>query len=95
MEQHYNEVLQTLSQRYADRASGLEEEKKRKLESLYAQLLPCGQALDRSKDLIESAQEVHRSQDHRLLLKVTKALILPNLLTPVRFDRNRTTDSSR
>ncbi|XP_037552851.1 fibronectin type III and SPRY domain-containing protein 2 [Nematolebias whitei] len=75
LEQHYNEVLQTLSQRYDDRASELEEEKKRKLESLYAQLLPCGQALDRSKDLIESAQEVHRSQDHRLFLKAAVPII--------------------
>ncbi|XP_047436767.1 fibronectin type III and SPRY domain-containing protein 2 [Mugil cephalus] len=69
LEQHYNDVLQTLSQRYDERAAGLEEEKKSKLEALYGQLLACGQALDASKELIETAQEIHRSQDKRLFLK--------------------------
>lgn len=71
LEQHYNEVLQTLSQRYHQRAGGLEEEKKVKLEALYAQLLLCGGALDRSKELIEAAQEVRRGPDPRLFLKVS------------------------
>lgn len=70
LEQHYNDVLQTLSQRYDERAAGLEEEKKGKLEALYTQLLSCGQAMDASKELIESAQEIYRSQDKRLFLKV-------------------------
>lgn len=70
LEQHYNDVLQTLSQRQDDSAARLEEEKKSKLEALYGQLLACGQALDASKELIETAQEVYRSQDKRLLLKV-------------------------
>lgn len=69
LEQHYNDVLQTLSQRYDDRANGLQEEKKSKLESLYCQLLVCGQTLDASKELIETAQEIYRSQDKRLFLK--------------------------
>ncbi|KAM8877623.1 fibronectin type III and SPRY domain-containing protein 2 [Synchiropus picturatus] len=69
LEQHYNDVLQTLSQRYDERASGLEEEKKSKLEALYNQLLSCGQAMDQSKELIETAQEVYRCQDKRLFLK--------------------------
>lgn len=70
LEQHYNDVLQTLSQRYDERAAGLEEEKKSKLEALYRQLLACGQALDASKELIETAQEIHRSRDKRLFLQV-------------------------
>uniref|UniRef100_A0A3B4X923 Fibronectin type III and SPRY domain containing 2 n=1 Tax=Seriola lalandi dorsalis TaxID=1841481 RepID=A0A3B4X923_SERLL len=70
LEQHYNDVLQTLSQRYDERAAGLEEEKKSKLEALYRQLLACGQALDASKELIETAQEIYRSRDKRLFLKV-------------------------
>lgn len=74
LEQHYNDVLQTLSQRYAERSTGLEEEKKGKLEALYSQLLACGQAMDSSKELIESAQEIYRCQDKRLFLKV-KSLI--------------------
>lgn len=72
LEQHYNDVLQTLSQRYDDRETGLQEEKKGKLESLYNQLVACGQALDTSKELIETAQEVYRCQDKRLFLKVTQ-----------------------
>ncbi|XP_074476028.1 fibronectin type III and SPRY domain-containing protein 2 [Sebastes fasciatus] len=75
LEQHYNDVLQTLSQRYDERAAGLEEEKKGKLEGLYKQLLVCGQAMDASKELIESAQEVYRSQDKRLFLKAVMPTI--------------------
>uniref|UniRef100_A0A3B4TCP5 Fibronectin type III and SPRY domain containing 2 n=1 Tax=Seriola dumerili TaxID=41447 RepID=A0A3B4TCP5_SERDU len=76
LEQHYNDVLQTLSQRYDERAAGLEEEKKSKLEALYRQLLACGQALDASKELIETAQEIYRSRDKRLFLKVCPDLKL-------------------
>ncbi|KAF7212385.1 transcript variant X2 [Nothobranchius furzeri] len=75
LEQHYNDVLQTLSQRYDERASELEEEKKSKLESLYSQLLACGQALGNSKELIETAQETYRSQDKRLFLKIFFSLL--------------------
>uniref|UniRef100_A0AAQ4NVQ4 Fibronectin type III and SPRY domain containing 2 n=1 Tax=Gasterosteus aculeatus aculeatus TaxID=481459 RepID=A0AAQ4NVQ4_GASAC len=75
LEQHYNDVLQTLSQRCDDRAAGLEEEKKGKLEALYKQLLACGQAMDVSKELIETAQEVYRCPDERLFLKVSQALL--------------------
>ncbi|XP_054463871.1 fibronectin type III and SPRY domain-containing protein 2 isoform X1 [Anoplopoma fimbria] len=75
LEQHYNDVLQTLSQRYDDRAAGLEEEKKGKLEALYKQLLTCGQAMDASKELIETAQEVYRSEDKRLFLKAVMPTI--------------------
>ncbi|XP_006780497.1 fibronectin type III and SPRY domain-containing protein 2 [Neolamprologus brichardi] len=75
LEQHYNDVLQTLSQRQDESAARLEEEKKSKLEALYGQLLACGQALDASKELIETAQEVYRSQDKRLFLKTVMPTI--------------------
>ncbi|XP_044059810.1 fibronectin type III and SPRY domain-containing protein 2 [Siniperca chuatsi] len=75
LEQHYNDVLQTLSQRYDERAAGLEEEKKGKLEALYSQLLACGRAMDASKELIETAQEIYRSQDKRLFLKTVMPTI--------------------
>lgn len=75
LEQHYNDVLQTLSQRYDERAAALEEEKKGKLEALYGQLLSCGRALDTSKNLIETAQEIYRSQDKRLFLKAVMPTI--------------------
>ncbi|XP_077451133.1 fibronectin type III and SPRY domain-containing protein 2 [Stigmatopora argus] len=69
LEQHYTDVLQTISQRYDERAARLEDEKKMKLEVLYAKLLACGHALDASKELIEEAKEVYRNQDNRLFLK--------------------------
>lgn len=75
LEQHYNDVLQTLSQRYDDRAAALQEEKKSKLEALYGQLLDCGRALDINKELIESAQEVYRCHDKRLFLKMVMPTI--------------------
>lgn len=75
LELHYNDVLQTLSQRYDDRAAALEDEKKGKLEALYGQLLTCGRALDTSKELIETAQEIYRSQDKRLFLKAVMPTI--------------------
>ncbi|TMS13236.1 Fibronectin type III and SPRY domain-containing protein 2 [Larimichthys crocea] len=75
LEQHYNDVLQTLSQRYDERSAGLEEEKKGKLEALYSQLLACGRAMDASKELIETAQGIYRSQDKRLFLKTVTPTI--------------------
>ncbi|CAF99804.1 unnamed protein product [Tetraodon nigroviridis] len=75
LEQHYNDVLQTLSQRYDERSAGLEAEKKGKLEALYTQLLACGQAMDASKELIEMAQEIYRCQDKRLFLKIVMPAI--------------------
>lgn len=75
LEQHYNDVLQTLSQRYDERSTRVEAEKKGKLEALYTQLLACGQAMDASKELIEMAQEIYRCQDKRLFLKVWSHVI--------------------
>uniref|UniRef100_A0A3Q3X0L4 Uncharacterized protein n=1 Tax=Mola mola TaxID=94237 RepID=A0A3Q3X0L4_MOLML len=86
LEQHYNDVLQTLSQRYDERSAGLEEEKKGKLEALYSQLLACGQAMDASKELIETAQEVYRSEDKRLFLKFAKDDINLTLATHLGFN---------
>ncbi|MGH0166162.1 UNVERIFIED_CONTAM: hypothetical protein FKN15_050457 [Acipenser sinensis] len=70
LEQHYNEVIQTLTQRYEDKTSGLEDEKKQKLEKLYSQLVNCGKTLDISKDLIEAAQEICRNEDKLAFLQV-------------------------
>lgn len=76
LEQHYNEVLQTLSQRNEARAAALDEQKNSKLECLYGQLLRCGQTLDASKELIESAQELHRRPDKHGFLQVRDTLSL-------------------
>lgn len=70
LEQHYNEVIQTLTQRYEEKTSGLEDEKKQKLEKLYSQLVNCGKTLDISKDLIEAAQEICRNEDKLAFLQV-------------------------
>lgn len=70
LEQHYNEVLQTLSQRNEARAAALDEQKNSKLERLYGQLLRCGRTLDAAKELIESAQELHRRPDTHAFLQV-------------------------
>ncbi|CAL8359295.1 fibronectin type III and SPRY domain-containing protein 2 isoform X2 [Gadus morhua] len=75
LEQHYNEVLQTLSQRYDQRAARLDLDKKSRLEVLYGQLLGCGRTMDSSKELIEAAQGVYRSQDRRLFLKAVMPTI--------------------
>ncbi|XP_070985792.1 fibronectin type III and SPRY domain-containing protein 2-like isoform X3 [Oncorhynchus clarkii lewisi] len=94
LEQHCNDVLQTLSHRYDERAAALGEEKKRKLEALYTQLLGCGRTLDASKDLIETAQELYRTEDKRLFLQVCCSGIEEfakekpdlTLVTPLEFD---------
>ncbi|XP_073706616.1 fibronectin type III and SPRY domain-containing protein 2 isoform X2 [Garra rufa] len=83
LEQHYNEVLQTLSQRNEARAAALDDQKNDKLERLYGQLLRCGQTLDASKELIESAQEVHRRRDKRAFLQ----LVMPVMKRVEQFAR--------
>ncbi|XP_036819282.1 fibronectin type III and SPRY domain-containing protein 2 isoform X2 [Oncorhynchus mykiss] len=97
LEQHCNDVLQTLSHRYDERAAALGEEKKRKLEALYTQLLGCGRTLDASKDLIETAQELYRTEDKRLFLQAVMPTMKRieefakekpdlTLVTPLEFD---------
>ncbi|XP_029599833.1 fibronectin type III and SPRY domain-containing protein 2-like [Salmo trutta] len=97
LEQHCNDVLQTLSHRYDERAAALGEEKKRKLEALYTKLLGCGCTLDASKDLIETAQELYRTEDKRLFLQAVMPTMKRieefakekpdlTLVTPLEFD---------
>ncbi|KAK3548412.1 hypothetical protein QTP70_012736 [Hemibagrus guttatus] len=69
LEQHYNDVLQSLSQRFRDNSAALLDQKKLKLEALYGQLLSCGDALTASKELIEHAQELHRCEDKHIFLQ--------------------------
>ncbi|XP_076849851.1 fibronectin type III and SPRY domain-containing protein 2 isoform X2 [Brachyhypopomus gauderio] len=75
LEQHYNEVLQTLSQRRNEHITGLQDEKKLKMEVLYGELLSCGRVLDASKELIEKAQELNRWQNQRAFLQAIIPLI--------------------
>ncbi|GAA6073504.1 fibronectin type III and SPRY domain-containing protein 2, partial [Tachysurus ichikawai] len=75
LEQHYNDVLQTLSQRFKDNSAALLDEKKLKLEALYGQLLHCGDTLTASKELIEHAQELHRCDDKHFFLQMVMSAI--------------------
>ncbi|XP_026865639.2 fibronectin type III and SPRY domain-containing protein 2 [Electrophorus electricus] len=75
LEQHYNDVLQTLSQRRHERITALQDEKKLKMEALYGELLSCGRALDASKELIEKAQDLNRWQEQRAFLQAIMPLI--------------------
>ncbi|XP_066557550.1 fibronectin type III and SPRY domain-containing protein 2 [Amia ocellicauda] len=89
LEQHCNEVMQTLAQRYEEKVSGLEVEKKQKLEALYSQLISCGETLDISKGLIETAQEVHRNEDKLTFLQaVIPAMDRIEELTKTETDLN-------
>uniref|UniRef100_H3BEX0 Fibronectin type III and SPRY domain containing 2 n=1 Tax=Latimeria chalumnae TaxID=7897 RepID=H3BEX0_LATCH len=69
LEQHYNEVMQILAQRYEEKIQGLGEEKKQKLETLYGHLVNCGKALDTSKELTETTQELCKEEDKVTFLK--------------------------
>lgn len=57
-ESHYNEILETLSQKYEEKIQALGEKKKAKLETLYEQLVSCGENLDTCKELMENIEEM-------------------------------------
>eukprot|EP00071_Canis_lupus_P039129 XP_022272686.1 fibronectin type III and SPRY domain-containing protein 2 isoform X2 [Canis lupus familiaris] len=57
-ESHYNEILETLSQKYEEKIQALGEKKKAKLETLYGQLVSCGENLDTCKELMENIEEM-------------------------------------
>uniref|UniRef100_A0A8C4WFA9 Fibronectin type III and SPRY domain containing 2 n=1 Tax=Gopherus evgoodei TaxID=1825980 RepID=A0A8C4WFA9_9SAUR len=69
-EMHYNEVMQTLTQRYEEKVEGLGEEKKQKLEALYGQLVSCGENLDTCKELMETIQELCKDKEKADFIKV-------------------------
>ncbi|XP_068847543.1 fibronectin type III and SPRY domain-containing protein 2 [Capricornis sumatraensis] len=55
---HYNEILETLAQKYEEKIQALGEKKKEKLEALYGQLVSCGENLDTCKELMETIEEM-------------------------------------
>ncbi|XP_054445125.1 fibronectin type III and SPRY domain-containing protein 2 [Pteronotus mesoamericanus] len=57
-ESHYNEILETLAQKYEEKIRALGERKKEKLEALYEQLVSCGENLDTCKELMETVEEI-------------------------------------
>ncbi|XP_066211847.1 fibronectin type III and SPRY domain-containing protein 2 isoform X2 [Saccopteryx leptura] len=57
-ESHYNDILETLAQKYEEKIQALGEKKKEKLEALYGQLVSCGENLDACKELMETVEEI-------------------------------------
>ncbi|KAM6201311.1 fibronectin type III and SPRY domain-containing protein 2 isoform 2-T2 [Rhynchocyon petersi] len=57
-ESHYNEILETLAQKYEEKIHALGEKKKEKLEALYGQLVSCGENLETCKELMETIEEM-------------------------------------
>ncbi|KAM7048306.1 fibronectin type III and SPRY domain-containing protein 2 isoform 1-T4 [Molossus nigricans] len=57
-EYHYNEILETLAQKYESKIQALVEKKKERLEALYGQLISCGENLDTCKELMETVEEI-------------------------------------
>ncbi|XP_008831251.1 fibronectin type III and SPRY domain-containing protein 2 isoform X3 [Nannospalax galili] len=57
-ESRYNEILETLAQKYEEKIQALGKKKKEKLETLYGQLVSCGENLDACKELMETIEEM-------------------------------------
>lgn len=57
-ESHYNDILETLAQKYEEKIQALGEKKKEKLEALYGQLVTCGENLDACRELMETIEEM-------------------------------------
>ncbi|KAM5171400.1 fibronectin type III and SPRY domain-containing protein 2 [Mantella aurantiaca] len=62
-EMHYTEVMDTIAAKHEEKQQVLVDEKKLKLESLFEQLVECGQSLDTSKDLMETIQKLFKEND--------------------------------
>lgn len=57
-ESHYNEILETLAEKYEAKVRALGERKREKLEALYEQLVSCGENLDACRELMETVEEI-------------------------------------
>lgn len=62
-EMHYTEVMDSIASKHEEKLQVLADEKKRKLESLFEQLVECGKSLDTSKDLMETIQKCFKEND--------------------------------
>ncbi|XP_038273744.1 fibronectin type III and SPRY domain-containing protein 2 [Dermochelys coriacea] len=74
-EMHYNEVMQTLTQKYEEKVEGLGEGKKQKLEALYGQLVSCGENLDTCKELMETIQELCKDKEKADFIKAAVPMV--------------------
>ncbi|XP_037365849.1 fibronectin type III and SPRY domain-containing protein 2 [Talpa occidentalis] len=57
-ESHYNEILETLAQKYEEKVHALGEKKREKLGALYGQLVSCGESLETCKELMETIEDM-------------------------------------
>ncbi|XP_078097260.1 fibronectin type III and SPRY domain-containing protein 2 isoform X4 [Mustelus asterias] len=69
LEVQYDDLMQFLMQGYEDRSQELEDEKKLKLEKLYGELMSCGQSIDLYKELLESTEQLYKTEDKPAFLK--------------------------
>lgn len=62
--------MQTLEQKYEENMQALGEEKKEKLETLYKQLVSCGENLDTCKDLMETIEDLDQGDNRADIVMV-------------------------
>nr|XP_013048229.1 fibronectin type III and SPRY domain-containing protein 2 isoform X2 [Anser cygnoides] len=74
-EVHYNDAVQVLAQKYEEQLEALGEEKRRKLEALYGQLVSCGEHLDTCKELTDTTQELYLENDKANFMKAAVTVV--------------------
>ncbi|KAM6352433.1 fibronectin type III and SPRY domain-containing protein 2 [Alca torda] len=74
-EVHYNDAVQVLAQKYEEQLEALGEEKKQKLETLYGQLVSCGEHLDTCKELTDATQELYLENDKATFMKAAVTMV--------------------
>ncbi|XP_032838910.2 fibronectin type III and SPRY domain-containing protein 2 [Tyto alba] len=74
-EVHYNDAVQVLAQKYEEQLEALGEEKRQKLETLYGQLVHCGEHLDTCKELTDKTQELSLENDKAAFMKAAVTMV--------------------
>ncbi|GAB0194149.1 fibronectin type III and SPRY domain-containing protein 2 [Grus japonensis] len=74
-EVHYNDAVQVLAQKYEEQLEALGEEKRHKLETLYGQLVSCGEHLDTCKELTDTTQELYLENDKANFMKAAVTMV--------------------
>uniref|UniRef100_A0A8B9S4A4 Fibronectin type III and SPRY domain containing 2 n=1 Tax=Apteryx owenii TaxID=8824 RepID=A0A8B9S4A4_APTOW len=74
-EVHYNDAVQVLAQKYEEQVEALGEEKRKKLEALYGQLVSCGEHLDTCKELTDTTQELYLENDKADFIKAAVTMV--------------------
>ncbi|XP_062440033.1 fibronectin type III and SPRY domain-containing protein 2 [Rhea pennata] len=74
-EVHYNDAVQVLAQKYEEQVEALGEEKRKKLEALYGQLVSCGEHLDTCKELTDTTQELYLENNKADFIKAAVTMV--------------------